>query len=33
VKLTTKGNLKRFKKLLESRGQETGAWRGTITQH
>jgi uncharacterized membrane protein len=33
VKLTTKGNLKRFKKLLETRGQETGAWRGTITQH
>ena len=32
VKLTTKGNLKRFKKLLETRGQETGAWRGTITQ-
>ena len=33
VKLTTKGNLKRFKKLLETRGQETGAWRGTVTQH
>jgi uncharacterized membrane protein len=32
VKLTTKGNLKRFKKLLETRGQETGAWRGTVTQ-
>jgi uncharacterized membrane protein len=33
VKLTTKGNLKRFKELLESRGQETGAWRGTVQQH
>jgi uncharacterized membrane protein len=32
VKLTTKGNLMRFKKLLESRGHETGAWRGTV-QH
>jgi uncharacterized membrane protein len=33
VKLTTKGNLKRFKKLLEDRGHETGAWRGEVTQH
>lgn len=33
VKLTTKGNLKRFKALLESRGRETGAWRGAVTQH
>ena len=33
VKLTTKGNLKRFKEMLESRGQESGAWRGTVTQH
>ncbi|TFY99463.1 SRPBCC family protein [Ramlibacter henchirensis] len=33
VKLTTKGNLKRFKQLVEERGQETGAWRGTVTQH
>jgi uncharacterized membrane protein len=33
VKLTAKGNLKRFKQLVESRGQETGAWRGTVTQH
>ena len=33
VKLTAKGNLKRFKKLLENRGTETGAWRGTVTQH
>jgi uncharacterized membrane protein len=33
VKLTTKGNLKRFKNLVEGRGVETGAWRGTVTQH
>jgi uncharacterized membrane protein len=33
VKLTAKGNLKRFKELLESRGHETGAWRGTVQQH
>ena len=33
VKLTTKGNLKRFKELLEARGHETGAWRGSVQQH
>jgi len=33
VKMQTKGNLKRFKDLLENRGQETGAWRGTVPQH
>jgi len=33
VKLTTKGNLKRFKSLIESRRQETGAWRGSVMQH
>ncbi len=33
VKMQLKGNLKRFKELLESRGQETGAWRGAVTQH
>lgn len=33
VKLTTKGNLKRFKELLEGRGAETGAWRGAVPQH
>ena len=33
VKLTAKGNLKRFKQLVEQRGAETGAWRGTVTQH
>jgi uncharacterized membrane protein len=25
------GDLKRFKTFIESRGQETGAWRGTVT--
>ena len=33
VKMATKGNLRRFKEMLESRGRETGAWRGTVTQH
>jgi uncharacterized membrane protein len=33
VKLTTKGNLKKFKRLVEARGVETGAWRGAVTQH
>lgn len=30
VKMQTKSNLKRFKDLVENRGIETGAWRGTI---
>jgi len=34
VKLTTKGNLKKFKSLVEARGVESGAWRGEIAaQH
>ncbi len=33
VKLTAKGNLKRFKELVEARGTETGAWRGTVPAH
>jgi uncharacterized membrane protein len=33
VKLQTKENLNKFKQLLESRGSETGAWRGTVHQH
>ncbi|MEJ7931828.1 SRPBCC family protein [Ramlibacter sp. AN1015] len=33
VKKTAKGNLERFKELLEERGHETGAWRGTVPQH
>jgi uncharacterized membrane protein len=31
VKLTAKGNLRRFKQLLEARGAESGAWRGEIS--
>jgi uncharacterized membrane protein len=30
VKMTAKGNLKRFKQLLERMGGETGAWRGEV---
>ena len=30
VKLRVKGDLKRFKEFIESRGRETGAWRGEI---
>jgi uncharacterized membrane protein len=26
------GDLKRFKEFIEARGQETGAWRGTVAQ-
>jgi uncharacterized membrane protein len=33
VRMQVKGNLKRFKELLESRGTETGAWRGSVAQH
>jgi uncharacterized membrane protein len=33
VKLRTRGDLKRFKKFLESRGSETGAWRGEVARH
>jgi len=29
----TRGDLKRFKKFIEERGKETGAWRGTVAQH
>jgi uncharacterized membrane protein len=32
VKIQTKGNLQRFKQFVESRGKETGSWRGTIPQ-
>jgi uncharacterized membrane protein len=32
VKLTTKGNLRRFKQLVEASGHETGGWRGTVPQ-
>ena len=27
------GDLNRFKEFIESRGRETGAWRGTVEQH
>jgi uncharacterized membrane protein len=30
VSLEARGNLKRFKEMIEARGAETGAWRGTI---
>jgi hypothetical protein len=26
-------DLERFKEFIENRGQETGAWRGTIQEH
>ena len=32
VKARTKGDLERFKAFIESRGQETGAWRGEVKQ-
>ena len=28
-----KGDLERFKEFIESRGRETGAWRGEVRQH
>jgi hypothetical protein len=30
VSARVKGNLQRFKEFIESRGHETGAWRGEI---
>lgn len=33
VKLEVKGNLKRFKELIESQGSEAGGWRGSVAQH
>jgi uncharacterized membrane protein len=33
VKVTAKGNLKRFKEMVEARGTETGAWRGSVAPH
>jgi uncharacterized membrane protein len=32
VRARVKGDLERFKKFIESRGQETGAWRGEVKQ-
>jgi len=33
VRMAARGNLQRFKELLEARGKETGAWRGSVVQH
>lgn len=33
VRMETRGNLQKFKEMIESRGRETGAWRGTVTRH
>ena len=32
IKARTKGDMERFKTFIESRGQETGAWRGEVKQ-
>jgi uncharacterized membrane protein len=32
VKSRIKGDLERYKEFIESRGQETGAWRGEVSQ-
>lgn len=33
VRMQARSNLKRFKEMIESRGTETGAWRGAVVQH
>lgn len=33
TRLQMEGDLRRFKEFLESRGSETGAWRGSVAQH
>lgn len=33
VRMEARGNLQRFKEMLEARGRETGAWRGAVAQH
>jgi uncharacterized membrane protein len=33
IRMRTRGDLERFKKFIEEQGKETGAWRGTVTQH
>jgi uncharacterized membrane protein len=33
VKRRAKGDMERFKKFIESRGRETGAWRGEVPQN
>jgi uncharacterized membrane protein len=33
VRMELRGNLQKFKEMMEARGKETGGWRGSITQH
>jgi len=33
VRMEARGNLQKFKDMLEKRGRETGGWRGSISQH
>jgi uncharacterized membrane protein len=33
VRMEARANLKNFKEMIEKRGAETGAWRGTVVQH
>lgn len=33
VRMQVRSNLQKFKELIESRGAETGAWRGSVAQH
>jgi len=33
VRMEARKNLEAFKRLIEARKHETGAWRGTVTQH
>lgn len=33
VKMQVRGDLQRFKEFLETRGSETGGWRGSVAQH
>jgi hypothetical protein len=32
IKRRASGDLERFKELIEARGRESGAWRGTVEQ-
>ena len=33
VRMEARGNLQKFKAMIEARGKETGAWRGSVTRH
>lgn len=33
VRMEARGNLQKFKAMIESRGQGTGAWRGSVARH